>query len=125
MWALTKTFFSASHLVCFRCENTVTNIELSPCLKIAPCLLLLFPLATKAIVYFGVWKRSVETIHVVQKGAQGGSMGRMLPSGVAVISAIANTRSFFSPEFHKNYQLGHPHANLDPLLSGHSSEHFH
>ena len=49
-------------ILCFRCENAVINLELSACLKIVLHLLLLFPLVTKAIVYFSRWKRSCEKL---------------------------------------------------------------
>lgn len=118
-WGGKNPFSSALYLVCFRCENAVINVELAACLKIVLHLLLLFPWVTKAIVYFSRWKRSCEKLFTgCRREHRGRGPGSMLMSGVGTISAIANTRSFFSRNL---LELKHQHVNLGLRLSGHAA----
>lgn len=119
-WGGKNPFFSASYLVCFRYENAVINVELAACLKIVLHLLLLFSMGYKGYCLFQQMEEKLwKAVHRVQKGAhRGRDPGSMLMSGVGTISAIANTRSFFSRNL---LELKHQHANLDLRLSGHAA----
>lgn len=97
-----QTFFfpPASQLVCFRCENAAINVELSAGLKIVLHLLLLFPLVTKAIVYFSRWKGSCEKLLAwCRREHREAGPGSMLMRGSGMISSVTDTGSFFSPAF--------------------------
>lgn len=71
-------FFTASHLVCFRCENTVINVVLSAGLKIALHLLPSIPIGYKG---YCLSRQMDEAVGSCRREREGGGLGSMLMRG--------------------------------------------